>query len=98
MYIDPSGERQGPFGGHDMATWFLVRCAASPATHLPRFGQTAPRLMCARPAGPQGGYMEDRELKVASATAREPGDADFAPLAVLLQPKQADVVLHAASP
>lgn len=56
-YIDPTGERQGPFGGHDMATWFL------------------------------GGYMEDRELKVANATAppHEPADADFAPLAALLK-------------
>ena len=59
-YIDTTGERQGPFGGHDMATWFL------------------------------GGYMEDRELKVANATAppHEPADSDFAPLATLL--KQAD--------
>lgn len=36
----------------------------------------------------QGGYMEDRELQVANVTARGPGEADFAPLASLMQ--QAD--------
>ena len=34
---------------------------------------------------PQGGYMEDRELMVANATTREPGGAEFFPLAALLK-------------
>ena len=39
--------------------------------------------------------MEDRELLVANVTTREPGDADFSPLAGLLKP--ADVRLAPAS-
>ena len=33
--------------------------------------------------------MEDRELMVANATTREPGDAEFSPLAALLNPADA---------
>ena len=33
--------------------------------------------------------MEDRELMVANATTREPGVAEFSPLAALLKPADA---------
>ena len=74
---------------------------ASGAIRRPRHGHVVPGASCiaaAVKAGfvtsgadclPQGGYMEDRELMVANATTREPGVAEFSPLAALLKPADA---------